>query len=161
MVNAHGEETFAEAEELIKQKIPCENLSDDQLEKIGDYYMEQMHPGEAHEAMDEMMGGEGSESLRQMHIRMAKSFYCGDSDSMSSGMMGMMMGDFSINNKAGFGMMRGGNMMNFGTGMGAGWFGMYLLWLVGIAIAAFVFGIVFWWTYRLVIGNDKKKKTNK
>lgn len=85
-VSAHSEEGFAQAEQLIESGISCESLTEEQLELIGDYYMEQMHPGEAHEAMDEMMGGEGSESLRQMHIQMAENNYCGK----SSGMMWMM-----------------------------------------------------------------------
>ena len=38
-VNAHGEEEFAKAEELIKQKIPCDELTNEQLEMIGEYYM--------------------------------------------------------------------------------------------------------------------------
>ena len=54
---AHGEETFSQAEDIIKDKVPCEDLSDEQLESLGDYYMEQMHPGESHTSMDEMMGG--------------------------------------------------------------------------------------------------------
>ena len=64
-VLANEEETFAAAEKIIKQKTSCDALTDDQLESIRDYYMEQMHPGELHEIMDERMGGEGSESLRQ------------------------------------------------------------------------------------------------
>ena len=105
IVSAHGEEDFAEAEELIKSKIQCNQLTDDQLEIIGEYYMEQMHPGELHEQMDEMMGGESSEQLKQMHIAMGKSFYCGEHDAISTGMMSMMMGR---------GMM---NMMNSGGTM--------------------------------------------
>ena len=65
--SGNHESIFEQAEEIIKQKISCEDLTDDQLEVLGDYYMEQMHPGEQHEVMDEMMGGEGSESLRQAH----------------------------------------------------------------------------------------------
>jgi len=91
-VSSHGEETFAEAEEIIGDKISCDDLSEEQLEILGEYYMEQMHPEEAHVAMDEMMGGEGSESLRIAHVNMGKSFYCGKNDSMSGGMMNMMMG---------------------------------------------------------------------
>ena len=91
-VLAHSEETFAQAEELIKQKISCENLTQEQLEILGDYYMEQMHPGELHEIMDERMGGEGSESLKQVHINMGLTFYCGEVGGMSSGMMNTMMG---------------------------------------------------------------------
>lgn len=69
---------FAQAKELISQKISCANLTNDQLEKIGDYYMELMHPGEAHKYMENMMGGEGSASLKQFHINLANTYYCGN-----------------------------------------------------------------------------------
>lgn len=104
-ISAHGEDTFAEAEEIIQQKISCDELTEEQLEILGDYYMEQMHPGEQHEVMDKMMGGEGSESLKQVHINMALSFYCGEHDAMSAGIMNNLMGknmrgdyDYSTNN---------------------------------------------------------------
>ncbi len=113
IVFAHGEEDFAQAEEIIKQKISCSKLSEGQLELLGDYYMEQMHPGEAHEQMDEMMGGDGSESLRQMHINMAKSFYCGEHTAMQGNTMDMMMGGNMMNG----GMMQGGMMDMMGGGM--------------------------------------------
>ena len=87
-VYAQGEETFVQAKEIIKQKISCDNLTNDQLEVLGDYYMEQMHPGESHEYMDNMMGGEGSESLRQVHINMGLAFYCEERGATSLGMMG-------------------------------------------------------------------------
>ncbi len=99
IVSAHTEEDFAKAGELIKQKISCSQLSDEQLELIGEYYMEQMHPGELHEIMDERMGGEGSETLKQVHVNIARSFYCGESRYMSKGMMNTMMG------RSGYGMM--------------------------------------------------------
>jgi len=91
-VYANEEQNFAQAEEIIKQRISCNNLTEDQLEILGDYYMEQMHPGEFHEIMDERMGGEGSESLKQVHINMGKMFYCGQTNALSSGMMNTMMG---------------------------------------------------------------------
>lgn len=139
IVYSHGAETFAIAEGIIESKIPCEDISDDQLEIIGDYYMEQMHPGEAHEVMDAMMGGEGSESLREMHINMGKAFYCGEHEAMSSGMMNTMMGRGMM----GAGMMSsgflntgGGNMMNtiwpFGFMGGFGWLFMVLFWIAVI-----------------------------
>lgn len=103
-VMAH-EHNLEEVEQIIKDKVPCEELTEEQLESIGEYYMEQMHPGEAHDIMDEMMGGEGSESLKQVHINMARSFYCGESSAMSANMMNMMMGRESI------GMMGSGRMM--------------------------------------------------
>src|SRR3990167_5718931 len=58
-VLANEEETFAAAEEIIKQKTSCDVLTEDQLEIIGDYFMEQMHPGESHVLMDGMMGSGG------------------------------------------------------------------------------------------------------
>ncbi len=125
-VVAHGEETFAAAEEIIKQKISCDELTDDQLEILGDYYMEQMHPGEDHEYMDEMMGGEGSESLRQMHINMGLSFYCGEHESMSGGMMNTMMG--------------GNMMMGYSTNRNYGWnaFGWFFMILVIITLVLLI-----------------------
>ena len=153
LVLAHGEETFAEAEEIIESKISCDQLTDEQLEVIGDYYMEQMHPGEEHERM----GGEGSESLRLMHINMAKSFYCGEHDAMSSGMMSMMMGggmmDFSTfkNNKN----IIGGENMAYGmmsTGMGA-W---SLYGLVYFIVIAFIFSVIFWLTHNWLVKGKKK-----
>ena len=51
-VLAIEEETFVIAEGIIKQKTSCDALTGDQLEIIGDYFMEQMHPGEWHEIME-------------------------------------------------------------------------------------------------------------
>src|SRR3989344_4392478 len=87
LVSAH-EHNFAETKQLIDSGIGCDKLTDEQLESIGDYYMEQMHPGEAHEIMDNMMGGEGSESLKQVHINMAKRLYCNENFYIGYGMMG-------------------------------------------------------------------------
>jgi len=77
-----------EGKKLVESKISCDKLSNEQLEAIGDYYMEQMHPGEAHEIMDNMMGGEGSESLKQVHINMARRIYCNENIYIGYGMMG-------------------------------------------------------------------------
>ncbi len=140
----HGSE-IEEGRNLIGSKVSCDDLNDEQLEAIGDYYMEQMHPGEQHEVMDEMMGGEGSESLGEMHINMARSFYCGEHDMMSSGMMNTMMGRSSTGMMGSSGMMEGkktydykksGGMMNMIGNMGSfGWFGMGF---------GFIFMILFW-----------------
>ncbi len=174
-VFAHGD--FTEAKELINSKIACEEISDEQLEMMGDYYMEQMHQGEQHEAMDKMMGGEGSESLKQMHINMAKSLYCGENNEMmtsgmmnmmSSGMMGAgmkgcgMMGNMMNGGMMSGGMMNfgGGNMMDYSSGynmMGSGYFGWTLWSLVYVALTAFIFGLIFWWTYKIILGGSKRK----
>ena len=101
LVYAHG--NFNETKKLIDSGISCDKLTNEQLEAIGDYYMEQMHPGETHEMMHKMMGGEDSETTKLMHVNMAKSIYCGETNQGMMGMMNMMM--------QGKGMM-GNNMMN-------------------------------------------------
>ena len=131
-----------EGKKLVESKINCDKLSNEQLESIGDYYMEQMHPGDAHEIMDNMMGGEGSESLKQVHINMAKRLYCNE------------------NVYIGYGMMGSGGMMNM---MGRGMMGSYpasydysnygywsIFWI--LLFAAVIFLIV-WIIHRFVIKN--------
>jgi di/tricarboxylate transporter len=90
VVAQEEEHDFTKAKQLIDSKVTCDKLTNEQLEEIGDYYMEQMHPGEAHEYMDRMMGGEGSESLKQVHINIARRIYCNENVGMRGG--GMMMG---------------------------------------------------------------------
>lgn len=116
-VFAHNED-FSEAKKLVDANTSCGSLSDEQLEQIGDYYMEQMHPGEAHELMDKMHGGEGSAQLKQMHIFMAKRLYCGDDSSGYDEMMGSGWGKSGNNT---YGGMMGGGMMNMMSGGMIGW----------------------------------------
>ncbi len=105
-----------EAKQLIDSKNDCQTLTDSQLELIGEYYMEQMHPGEAHEFMDQMMGGEGSESLRQVHINMAKRLYCNQNIYVGYGVMGPgMMG---ANSRMGPWMMNNWNSQSPWNGFG-------------------------------------------
>ncbi len=73
LVNAVTQQEISETKSLIDSKANCKSLSDSQLEIIGEYYMEQMHPGESHELMHKMMGlKEGSEAEKQFHIDMGK-----------------------------------------------------------------------------------------
>ena len=131
---------FAETKQLIESGISCDKLTDEQLEDIGDYYMEQMHPGEAHELMDNMMGGEGSESLRQVHINMAKRLYCNED---VDGIIGMM----------GSNMVGSGMMGNFGYGFGYWNFTniLYIILLIGLII------LVYLWILRLLKNKRSKK----
>ena len=157
---AHG--NFNETKILIDSGISCDKLADEQLEEIGDYYMEQMHPGESHELMDNMMGGEGSESLKQMHINMAKRLYCNEDVSMmSGGMMNTMMGN-NMMGSGGMMKMMGGNMMNnagygmmgnYGYGLGYWSFIniLYIILLIGLII------LVYLWIAKL-LKNTKNKK---
>jgi len=149
LVLAH-EHNLAEAKQLIDSGISCSKITDEQLEDIGDYYMEQMHPGEAHEMMDKMMGGEGSESLKQVHITMAKRLYCNeDAGGMmgSGGMMNMMIGG---------GNMMGGQDIQSGTmqgmigdwGYGLGYWNfmnvLYVVLLIGLIILVYLWIIKLW-----------------
>ena len=143
---AHGEETFAQAEEIIKQKISCDNLTDEQLEILGDYYMEQMHPGEAHESMDDMMGGEGSESLKQVHINMGSVFYCKENKSMSSDMMMQMMNSEMM------------SRTNYGYGMTGNYYGGYNVidWIF-IILAIIVLVLLIFWLIKQIQKEGNKK----
>lgn len=152
--------------------INCNRVSEAQFEKLGDSYMDVIQPNEdRHKLMDRMMGGEGSDSLRSMHILMGQRYlgcgnYMGDSsyDSMMgsgviNGMMGGsgMMGGFTDNTiqKGGVGSMMGnygyGNMGSW-AGFGLGWIFMILFW-----------GLVIWGILALVknsSGRNEEKKGN-
>jgi len=136
LVSAH-EHDFDETKQLINSGIGCDKLTDEQLESIGDYYMEQMHPGEAHEMMDQMMGGEGSESLRQVHINVAKRLYCNEDvgGMMGGGMMNMMMG----NSMMGSGMI--GNYPSY-YGYNSFWNILWLIFLIGVIV------LIIWFIYK-------------
>ena len=154
LVAAHSEEDFTQAENLIQSKISCDQLSDEQLEMIGDYYMEQIHPGDAHEAMDEMMGGEGSESLKQMHIAMARDFYCGDYENTPSGMMGTMMGhNYDYGSGIGAGMM---GVRNYGMmGYYGGW---NIYTILGLILLIGLIFLVYMWIWKLWKNMKIKKR---
>lgn len=136
--SANGNHDFNETKKLIDSGKSCSQLTSGQLEEIGDYYMELMHPGKEHEMMDQMMGGEGSESLEQAHINIARRLYCNES-TIFGGMMGSGM--------MGYGMMDG-------SMMGGSW---------GITA---VLGLVFWillivlivlaiiWLYKKITGRE-------
>ena len=155
---AFAAEDFSEAKKLIDAKTPCSKLTENQLETIGDYYMEQMHPGEAHTAMEKMMGGEGSESLRLMHIAMAKRIYCNDiNSSIGYGMMGVnygrgMMGDwqnaYGVDSKGGMMKMMGHGMYGYGMMGNYGYLGFYnfltAVLFVGLIILVYLWIIKVW-----------------
>jgi len=98
-----------------------------------------------------MMGGEGSESLRQMHITMAKSIYCNDISGMAnSGMMGMM--NWWNSNVPRYSW--GGQMMGQqGYGAHAYWTlttTLYVVLLIGII------GLVYFWFLKFWNGTRRK-----
>ena len=147
------DEMFEQAEEIINQKISCDELTNDQLEVLGEYYMEQMHPGELHEVMDERMGGEGSESLRQAHINMGRAFYCGEHGAMSGGMMDMMMGR---------GMMGGSSNMMGNAYYGGGMAGFSTLgWIVTLLVIVVLILLIIWLFQKLQSPESKYERRHK
>ncbi|MBI2667910.1 hypothetical protein HYX17_04045 [Candidatus Woesearchaeota archaeon] len=144
LANAITPQEINEAKDIIDSKVDCKSLSDSQLEIIGEYEMELMHPGDSHEAMHKMMGlKEGDEPEKQFHINMAKTIYCGESGGMmGSGMMNMM---------GGVNMMGSGMMGNFGYGMmgGLGYGYGILFWVIQILIIV-ILALLAVWLYQKV-----------
>lgn len=131
-VAAHGQEEIEDGRELVENKIVCEELTEEQLAAIGEYYMDLMHPGALHDAMHEMMGlEEGTEEHNAFHRDLAQRMYCGDA---SSGMM-----DFG---GMGYGMMG----MMYGSGFGYSMWGWWNIFY--IVLAAVIFAVVFWGVYK-------------
>ena len=148
---------FEKAKKIIDAKTPCSQLTEAQLESIGDYLMEQMHPGEAHELMDKMMGGEGSESLKTVHKNMGLNYLgCSASTGFNPGMMNMMTGNWSnFNNLKNYNSMMGNfgfnNMMGWGWGWSLfGWVTMILFWVLTVVV---IVALIKW----LLADKNKKK----
>ncbi len=141
-VFAHGhEEELAKGKSLVESKASCSDLSDDQLEAIGEYIMETMHPGEAHEQMHEMMGlEEDTPEHEQFHVHIAQMMYC--NKGMAGGMMPGMMGPGMM---GGYGGMHQGMMYGQRAGMmGTAWTVGSVLWLVvlvGLALLVWLWVI--------------------
>lgn len=143
---------------LVQSNASCSIMNSSQLELIGDYYMEQMHPGAAHDAMDRMLGGEGSSALAAAHIQMAQVIYCGQTNGTAT--YGGMMGMFPLfASGPGYGprfggMMGSGMMGNWGYGMMGDWW-----WVFGAAFWLLLFAalvLVVVWLYRQVMGKGSQ-----
>jgi len=135
------------------EDIKCDSVSDEQSEKLGEAIMAVMHPNESeHELMDQMMGGEGSNSLKAMETIMGKRYlgcisginYANDNGmmgQMGSGMMGGMYGYANsgmMDNWNGWGWM---NMMgNYGI---LGLTLMILFWVLVILAVIYLLRYVF------------------
>ena len=136
------------------EDLNCDSLSDEDLEKLGEAVMSYMHPNpQVHEEMDSMMGGEGSESLRQAHITMAKSYLGCEGNRWPAG-MGMMRGlDSPYNSKNTTqekASRNSSSVSNYGfpmmpfSFMGAGFLFMFLYLITWVAfVALLVTGIIY------------------
>ena len=154
LANAHiTQQEINEVKSLINSKVSCKSLSNSQLEIMGEYYMEQMHPGESHEFMHQMMGlKEGSEYEEQFHINIAKAIYCGETNAFGSGGMmggGMMMGG---GNMMGYGMM-GNNPFGYGYGYWSFWNIILSLFWIGLIV------LVIWLIYKFIIKREGLHET--
>src|SRR3989344_1527542 len=109
--------------------VTCDAVTDDQFEELGDAVMQAMiGDDQQHEIMDNMMGGEGSESLRSMHIAMGQRYLgCAQGQFGTMGMMGGMMSMMGSGWRGGDGLMMGGS---WGIGMLLFW----LIVIVGIVL---------------------------
>ena len=128
--------------------IQCEQITNEQFEELGEALMSSMHPNEEeHELMDQMMGGEGSDSLEARHIIMGQRYLgCLSGITKSGfGLMSMTMGSWPhLATKGGENSMMGFSSMGLGGGwMWLGWIWMILFW--GLAILAIV-ALVRWLT---------------
>ena len=160
IAGAVTQDELNEAKMLIDSNISCSKLNPEQLELIGEYYMEQMMPGQAHLRVHEMMGlAEGSADDEQFHINLARRTYCGE-NVLTYGMMG------SRGNIGTIGMM-GSNMMgyypfsdsNYGS-YGSGYNNFGFFWVMIIAIfTATLIGLILWLIYRRVNFMEQNKNT--
>lgn len=117
--------------------IKCDKVSDGQFEELGDAAMDAMNPNEKqHELMDQMMGGEGSDSLRAMHTLMGQRYL-----GCAAGYYGMMGGGYGMMGSNGY---YGGMMGNYGSWGWFGWIPMVLFWVLLIfaiiAVARWLMG---------------------
>lgn len=159
---AAAESHDAELEEgkaLVEADVDCADLNDQQRKAIGEYVMEVMHPGNAHDVMHQMMGiEEGTEEHELFHIALAQRMYCGSSGYGYG--MGMMYGGMM---RSGYGMMGSWQDSNYaytcmnGYCSTASWSvasSLYLLFLVTLVVLAVLLIIKLW---RNLYGKKRKK----
>jgi uncharacterized membrane protein len=164
----HGknvDKILAEIREVLgletDSRIDPDRVSNEHLEELGEAVMDIMHPNEReHELMDEMMGGEGSESLEYMHRMMGYRYLSSGFRSpvlpMMGGRMGMgMMGGVPT---TGWGMHHGWGRGNYGVIPGrmmGGFWGFYTWRIIMWIILLGVIGVVIW----LVVRSQKQGGT--
>ena len=147
---AHADESeTAEGKAIVEEGLSCDGLADGQLEAVGEYLMELMHPGESHELTHATMGiKEGTDYHEKFHINLAQSMYCGEMP--MAGMMGMM--NWWNSNVPRYSW--GGQMMGQqGYGAHAYWTlttTLYVVLLIGII------GLVYFWFLKFWNGTRRK-----
>lgn len=107
-----------------ESQLNCSEISDDQYFNLGQAYMANGLTEQEHNAMNAMMGGKGSPTLRQAHINLGRSYIGCFSNYNASPMMG----------SNGKGMSMQGTRLGFWGNL----FSIFSLILMGSGIAAFV-----------------------
>ena len=126
-------------------QIDCTKVTDSQFEKLGDAYMGYGINEAQHTAMEKMMGGEGSATLKAAHINMGRGYLgCWLGAGFGSATM-PMMGFGMANSQFGrpYGMMGWGSMMGGDFGE-HGWFGWVTMLLVWALLIAGIIALVKW-----------------
>lgn len=143
-----SEEITAAIQEILNaqniqsvDEISCDAVTNEQSEKLGDAVMDAMvGNAQQHELMDQMMGGEGSQSLKAAHIMMGRQYLgCWSSGyGMMMPMMGGMMGGYGTSGMMGnwgnYGMMGGGTGSWIGLWSWLGFLAMIVWLVVGILL---------------------------
>lgn len=134
--------------------INCQEVTSEQFEDLGDSVMGAIHPDEQqHEFMDQMMGGEGSESLRAMHVIMGENYLGCGTGVMGGGMMGGMDMMSMMGNWSGYPSDNSFNnmMYNMMGGWGAwSWFGWIFMVTVWVFLVVLIVVLIKW-----LIGKNK------
>lgn len=129
--------------------IDCSKVTDTQFEKLGDAYMGNGITEAQHTVMENMMGGEGSATVKQAHISMGRAYvgcWAGYNTQMRP-MMSMMNGGASNNNSINYNP-RGG-MMGWSS-VGDGSYGVFSIfhWITMILVwVLLILGILFLWKH--------------
>jgi len=127
---AEGKEVW---ENLQAKQLECKNLTDDNFETLGEYFMGQML-GSSHEAMNTMMESmTGKEGEKQMHVVMGKRLSgCDTSVQLPQNGVGFIPMMWMMGSAGSPQMGGGGNSMMGGwNGFGIlGWLPMLLFWIL-------------------------------
>ncbi len=126
-----------------QSKVDCSKVSDGEFETLGDAVMGYGITEQRHTAMENMMGGEGSATLKQAHITMGRS-YLGCWANYKAGPMSMM--GYSLGNSSsasygpfGYGMM---GAYSGGLGMMSGFSSGHFYWFCAITLILFWIALI-------------------
>ena len=152
-INAALQAIYGDQNISSRSQLDCAKVSDTQFETLGDAAMGYGITEAQHTAMENMMGGEGSATLKAAHITMGKS-YLGCWSNYNSGPVYMpMMGYYGSSTPAAYTQADSyyspGGMMGYGypgAGMMGGyyWFGWVTMILIWTVLILSIIALVKW-----------------